>query len=47
MLADDERIAEDALALIEVEYEELPFVHDLDTAMADGAAPALLGRRAT
>jgi xanthine dehydrogenase YagR molybdenum-binding subunit len=43
VLADDERIAEDALALIEVEYEELPFVHDLETAMADGAAPALLG----
>jgi len=43
VLADNERIAEDALALIEVEYQELPFVHDLDTAMAEGAAPALLG----
>jgi len=42
VLAEDERIAEDALALIEVEYKELPFVHDLDAAMADGAAPALL-----
>jgi xanthine dehydrogenase YagR molybdenum-binding subunit len=42
VLADHERTAEDALALIEVEYEELPFVHDLDAAMADGAAPAVL-----
>ncbi len=41
VVADDERIAEDALAAIQVDYETLPFVHDLSAAMADGAAPAL------
>jgi xanthine dehydrogenase YagR molybdenum-binding subunit len=43
VLADDERIAEDALSRIRVEYEELPFVHDLATAAADDAPPALVG----
>ena len=38
-------IAEDALAAIAVEYEPLPFVHDLATATAEGAPPALLARR--
>src|SRR4051794_34420124 len=33
----DERIAEEALDLIEVEYEQLPAVFDLDEALADGA----------
>lgn len=47
VLADDKRIAADALAAIEVEYEELPFVYDLDSAMAEGAPPALLGQSGT
>jgi xanthine dehydrogenase YagR molybdenum-binding subunit len=43
VLADNERIAEDALAEIDVEYEELPFAHDLESAMADDAPAVLLG----
>jgi xanthine dehydrogenase YagR molybdenum-binding subunit len=35
--AESEEIAADALRLIEVEYEPLPFVTDLEAAMADGA----------
>ncbi|MFQ6115456.1 MAG: xanthine dehydrogenase family protein molybdopterin-binding subunit, partial [bacterium] len=35
--AESEQIAEEALALIEVEYEELPFVIDADKAMKPGA----------
>ncbi len=35
--AESEEIAEDALRLIEVEYEPLPFVTDLEVAMADDA----------
>jgi xanthine dehydrogenase YagR molybdenum-binding subunit len=41
--AQDERVAGDALAAIEVEYEELPFVHDLASATTEGAAEALAG----
>ncbi|MFL7811436.1 MAG: xanthine dehydrogenase family protein molybdopterin-binding subunit, partial [Anaerolineae bacterium] len=41
--AEDERIVGDALKLIEVEYEELPFVSDLETAIAADAPPALEG----
>jgi CO/xanthine dehydrogenase Mo-binding subunit len=37
--AQDERIAEDALALIEIEYELLPFAPNLEAAMGQGAAP--------
>ena len=37
--ADDERIAQDALRLIDVEYEPLPFVHDLAAATAEDAPP--------
>lgn len=43
VVADDERIAEDALALIEVEYEELPFAHDLASATAENAPPVFAG----
>ena len=35
--ADDEDIAQQALDLIEVEYEELPAVFDLEEALAAGA----------
>ena len=35
----DEDIAEEALSLIEVEYEELPAYFDVDSAMAEGAVP--------
>ncbi len=42
LVAENERIAEDALAAIEVEYEELAFAHDLDDAMAEDAPPTLL-----
>lgn len=35
--ADSEEIADDALRLIEVEYEPLPFVSDLETALQSGA----------
>jgi xanthine dehydrogenase YagR molybdenum-binding subunit len=43
VLAEDERIAEDALSVIRVEYEELPFAHDLPSATAEGAPPVLAG----
>ena len=43
VLADDERIAEDALALIHVEYEALPFVPDLAAVLEQDAPPALSG----
>ena len=49
VLADDERIAEDALSLIRVEYEELPFVPDLasvsraEGGAAEDAPPVLAG----
>ncbi len=36
-LSTDERVAEEALALIDVEYEELPFVDNVDDALAPGA----------
>ncbi|MBN1581136.1 MAG: xanthine dehydrogenase family protein molybdopterin-binding subunit [Anaerolineae bacterium] len=42
VVAQDERIVEDAFKLIEVEYEALPFVHDLASATAEGAPPAFL-----
>jgi xanthine dehydrogenase YagR molybdenum-binding subunit len=42
VVAADERAAEDAVAAIDVTYEELPFVEDLDAALAEGAPPALL-----
>lgn len=35
--ADSEEVAEDALRLIQVEFEELPFVPDLETALAPDA----------
>jgi CO/xanthine dehydrogenase Mo-binding subunit len=38
VLADDEATAERALELIEVEYEELPVIRDLEDAIAPGAA---------
>jgi xanthine dehydrogenase YagR molybdenum-binding subunit len=41
VLADDERIAKDALSMIRVEYEELPFAHDLSSATATGGPPVL------
>jgi xanthine dehydrogenase YagR molybdenum-binding subunit len=41
--ARDERIAEDALALIEVEYEVLPFAPDFRTATAENAPNVVLG----
>ena len=41
--AQDERIAEDALRLIEVEYEELPFAPDLPSATAEDAPLVLAG----
>ncbi|MGE3597502.1 MAG: xanthine dehydrogenase family protein molybdopterin-binding subunit [Dehalococcoidia bacterium] len=37
VVARDRYVAEDALALIEVEYEPLPVVHDLESALAEGA----------
>ena len=37
--ADDEYIAEDALALIDAEYEVLPFVADVEAALRPGAPP--------
>jgi CO/xanthine dehydrogenase Mo-binding subunit len=43
VVADDERITEDALRLIRVEYQELPFVHDLGSATADDAPPTFEG----
>ncbi|MBN1137179.1 MAG: molybdopterin-dependent oxidoreductase, partial [Anaerolineae bacterium] len=46
LVAQDERTAEDALGLIEVDYEPLPFVHDLATATAPDAPPAIDGMAA-
>lgn len=37
VLSTDELVAEEALALIDVEYEELPFVDTVDDALAKGA----------
>lgn len=37
VLAEDELIAEEALALIDVDYEELPFVSNIDEALAPDA----------
>ena len=37
VLSADELVAEEALALIDVEYEELPFVDNVDDALAPGA----------
>ena len=45
LVADDERILGDALALIDVQYEVLPFVHNLPVALAEGAPVALAGTR--
>lgn len=39
VVADDRYLAEDALELIEVEYEPLPALADADAATADGAPP--------
>ena len=41
--ARDERVAEDALALIEVDYEPLPFASDFHTATAADAPSVVLG----
>ncbi len=41
--ARDERTVEDALALIEVEYEPLPFAYDFDTATAENAPCVIEG----
>jgi xanthine dehydrogenase YagR molybdenum-binding subunit len=43
VVAQDERVLGDALAAIEAEYEPLPFVHNVATAQAQDAPPALLG----
>ncbi len=43
VVATDERVLEEALAAIEVEYEPLAFVSDLSTAMEPDAPTALLG----
>ncbi len=43
VIADDRYIAEDAAALIEVDYDILPAVSDCRAALADGAAPAHRG----
>ncbi len=40
----DEQVLDDALALIEVEYEVLPHVVDIESALAEGA-PAVTGRK--
>ena len=40
VVADTRAIAEDALALIDVDFETLPAVVDIRTALADGAPPA-------
>jgi xanthine dehydrogenase YagR molybdenum-binding subunit len=42
VVAQDERTVDDALAAIDVEYEEYPFVHDLASATAEGAEEALI-----
>jgi carbon-monoxide dehydrogenase large subunit len=43
VIADDRYIAEDAAALIEIEYDILPAISDCRDALADGAAPAHRG----
>ncbi|NLD74819.1 MAG: xanthine dehydrogenase family protein molybdopterin-binding subunit, partial [Chloroflexi bacterium] len=43
VLADDERIADDALARIDVQYEVLPYVHEAPAALAEDAPAALQG----
>jgi xanthine dehydrogenase YagR molybdenum-binding subunit len=43
VVAVDERVTEEAIAAIDVTYRELPFVEDLDAALAENAPPALLG----
>ena len=43
VVAEDERTADEALAAIDVTYEELPVVESLDRALAPDAPPALLG----
>jgi xanthine dehydrogenase YagR molybdenum-binding subunit len=42
LAARDERVAEDALALIEVDYEPLPFAPDFRSATAEGAPTVVL-----
>lgn len=44
--AQDERVAEDALKRIEVEYKVLPFAPDLETAMGQGAPAVFAGDEA-
>lgn len=43
VVADNRSLAEEALAAIEVAYEELSFAQSLDAALADGAPVVLLG----
>lgn len=43
VVADNERLAEEALGAIEVTYDALPFAGDLDAAMSQEAPPALVG----
>ena len=43
VIADDRYIAEDAAALIEIDYDILPAISDCRDALADGAAPAHRG----
>jgi len=43
VVADDDRVAQEAVAAIDVIYEELPFVEIIDKALAESAPPALLG----
>jgi carbon-monoxide dehydrogenase large subunit len=43
VIADSRAIAEDAAALVEVEYDPLPAVNDCREAIADGAPPVHLG----
>ena len=43
IVARDERAADDGLAAVEVEYEELAFAHGLTSAIAEGAAESLIG----
>ena len=45
--ADSEETAAEAVRLIDVEYEVLPFVADLEEAMADGATPLADGGNVT
>lgn len=45
VVASDERVLEDALSMIEIDYEPLPFVSDLDAAMSTEAPPAVIGQK--